>query len=358
MKKTIQDALKERILIIDGAMGTMIQQHKLEEADYRGERFKDWHTDVKGNNDLLSITRPDIIIGIHKQYLEAGADIIETNTFSSTVIAQADYDMQSLAYELNVASAQCAKAAADEYTAKNPDKPRFVAGAIGPLNKTLSLSPDVNNPGYRAVTFDEVAAAYTEQIKGLVDGGVDVLLIETIFDTLNAKAAIYAIKNYFRNHPVNEIANPASAGSENPPSGGRGAELPIMISGTITDASGRTLSGQTLEAFYTSVMHANPLSVGLNCALGAKEMRSHVEELSQIAGCYVSAYPNAGLPNAFGEYDEQPHETAHIIEEWAANGWLNIVGGCCGTTPDHIKHIAEEVSKFKTRELPVLEESM
>ena len=322
-------------------MGTMIQRHKLKEADYRGERFKDWHTDVKGNNDLLSITQPEIIIGIHKEYLEAGADIIETNTFSSTVIAQADYDMQSLAYELNVASAKCARIAADEYTAKNPDKPRYVAGAIGPLNKTLSLSPDVNNPGFRAVTFDEVAAAYTEQIKGLVDGGVDIILIETIFDTLNAKAAIYATKNYFRNSPF-----------------GDGGELPIMISGTITDASGRTLSGQTLEAFYTSVAHANPLSVGLNCALGASEMRSHIEELSQIASCFVSAYPNAGLPNAFGEYDEQPHETAHIIEEWAANGWLNIVGGCCGTTPDHIKHIAEEVSKFKARDLPVMEEAL
>ena len=338
MKKTIEDSLKERILIIDGAMGTMIQRHKLEEADYRGERFKDWHTDVKGNNDLLSITQPDIIIGIHKQYLEAGADIIETNTFSSTVIAQADYDMQSLAYELNVASAKCARIAADEYTTKNPSKQRYVAGAIGPLNKTLSLSPDVNNPGYRAVTFDEVAAAYTEQIKGLVDGGVDVLLIETIFDTLNAKAAIYAAKNFFRKNNL--------------------PELPIMISGTITDASGRTLSGQTLEAFYTSVAHANPLSVGLNCALGAQEMRPHVEELSQISACYTSAYPNAGLPNAFGEYDEQPHETAHIIEEWAANGWLNIVGGCCGTTPDHIKHIADEVSKYEARKLPVLEEAL
>ena len=338
MKKTIQECLKDRILIIDGAMGTMIQRHKLEEADYRGERFTNWHTDVKGNNDLLSITQPDIIIGIHKQYLEAGADIIETNTFSSTVIAQADYDMQQLAYEMNVASAQCARKAADEYTAMNPDKPRFVAGAIGPLNKTLSLSPDVNNPGYRAVTFDEVAAAYTEQIKGLIEGGVDVLLIETIFDTLNAKAAIYAAKKFFRDNKM--------------------AELPIMISGTITDASGRTLSGQTLEAFYISVSHANPLSVGLNCALGAKEMRSHVEELSQIAGCYTSAYPNAGLPNAFGEYDEQPHETAHIIEEWAENGWLNIVGGCCGTTPDHIKHIAEEVKKFKPRALPILEKEL
>jgi 5-methyltetrahydrofolate--homocysteine methyltransferase len=333
--KTLQDCLKDRILIIDGAMGTMIQRHKLEEKDYRGERFKNWHTDVKGNNDLLSITQPQVIEGIHKQYLEAGADIIETNTFSSTSIAQADYDMQSLAYELNVAAAKCARNAADAYTAINPDRPRFVAGAIGPLNKTLSLSPDVNNPGFRAVTFDEVAAAYTEQIKGLVDGGVDIILIETIFDTLNAKAAIYATKNYFRATAI--------------------PELPMMISGTITDASGRTLSGQTLEAFYVSIMHANPLSVGLNCALGASEMRPHIEELSQIAGCYTSAYPNAGLPNAFGEYDEQPHETAHIIEEWAAAGFVNIVGGCCGTTPDHIKHIAEEVSKFKPRVLPVLE---
>ena len=331
----IKDELKKRILIIDGAMGTMIQRHKLSEEDYRGTRFKDWHTDVKGNNDLLSITQPQIIQEIHEQYLAAGADIIETNTFSSTVIAQADYDMQSLAYELNVASAKCARIAADKYTAKDPLKPRFVAGAIGPLNKTLSLSPDVNNPGFRAVTFDEVAAAYTEQIRGLVDGGVDLLLIETIFDTLNAKAAIYAAKNYFRNNNL--------------------PELPIMISGTITDASGRTLSGQTLEAFYVSVMHANPLSIGLNCALGAAEMRPHIEELSVIASCYTSAYPNAGLPNAFGEYDEQPHETAHIIEEWAANGWLNIVGGCCGTTPDHIKHIADEVAKYKARELPVLE---
>ncbi len=331
----IKEILKERILIIDGAMGTMIQRHKLEEADYRGQRFKDWHTDVKGNNDLLSITQPAIIEGIHEQYLEAGADIIETNTFSSTTIAQADYDMQSLAYELNVASATCARHAADKYTALNPAKPRFVAGAIGPLNKTLSLSPDVNNPGFRAVTFDEVAAAYTEQISGLVDGGVDIILVETIFDTLNAKAAIYAIKNYFRK------ANKK--------------ELPIMISGTITDASGRTLSGQTLEAFYISVMHANPLSVGLNCALGAQEMRPHVEELSAIANCFTSAYPNAGLPNAFGEYDEQPHETAHIIEEWAKEGWLNIVGGCCGTTPDHIKHIANAVRNFEARKLPVVE---
>lgn len=331
----IREELNKRILIIDGAMGTMIQRYKLEEADYRGDRFKDWHTDVKGNNDLLSITQPQIIQEIHEQYLTAGADIIETNTFSSTSIAQADYDMQALAYELNVASVKCARAAADKFTAQDPAKPRFVAGAIGPLNKTLSLSPDVNNPGFRAVTFDEVVEAYTEQISGLSDGGADLLLIETIFDTLNAKAAIFAVKNYFR--------------KANKP------ELPIMISGTITDASGRTLSGQTLEAFYVSVMHANPLSVGLNCALGASEMRPHIEELSQIAGCYTSAYPNAGLPNAFGEYDEQPSETAHIIEEWAEKGFLNIVGGCCGTTPDHIKHIADEVAKFAPRELPVVE---
>ena len=331
----IRNELLKRILIIDGAMGTMIQRYKLTEEDYRGERFKDWHTDVKGNNDLLSITQPQIIQEIHEQYLEAGADIIETNTFSGTSIAQADYDMQTLAYELNVASAECARKAADKFTAQDPTRPRFVAGAIGPLNKTLSLSPDVNDPGYRAVTFDEVVSAYTEQVKGLSDGGVDLLLVETIFDTLNAKAAIFAIKNYFR--------------KENK------KELPIMISGTITDASGRTLSGQTLEAFYISVMHANPLSVGLNCALGAAEMRPHIEELSEIASCFTSAYPNAGLPNAFGEYDEQPEQTAHIIEEWAQKGFLNIVGGCCGTTPDHIRHIADEVRKFKPRELPLLE---
>jgi 5-methyltetrahydrofolate--homocysteine methyltransferase len=330
---SIKQQLEKRILVIDGAMGTMIQRHKLEEADYRGDRFKDWPSDVKGNNDLLSITKPDVIIGIHKEYLEAGADIIETNTFSSTVIAQADYNMQELAYELNVASAQCARIAADAYS--TPDRPRFVAGAIGPLNKTLSLSPDVNNPGFRAVTFDEVVAAYYEQIKGLVDGGVDVLLIETIFDTLNAKAAIFAAKQYFRD-------------TKQP-------ELPIMISGTITDASGRTLSGQTLEAFYISVSHANPLSIGLNCALGAQEMRSHIEELSQISSCYVSSYPNAGLPNAMGEYDEAPEQTACFIEDWAKNGWVNIVGGCCGTTPDHIKHIAEHVKNIEPRKLPVLE---
>jgi 5-methyltetrahydrofolate--homocysteine methyltransferase len=338
--KTIQDCLKERILVIDGAMGTMIQRHKLKEEDYRGERFKDWHLDVKGNNDLLNLTKPDIIIGIHKEYLDAGADIIETNTFSSTSIAMADYEMQSLAYELNVAAAKCARQAIRKYQGTNEQgtsgEPKFVAGAIGPLNKTLSLSPDVNNPGFRAVSFDEVVNAYYEQVKGLVDGGVDLLLIETIFDTLNAKAAIYAIKKYFRDE--------------------KKESLPIMISGTITDASGRTLSGQTLEAFYTSVMHAKPLSIGLNCALGAKEMRPHIEELSQIASCYVSAYPNAGLPNAMGEYDEQPQDTAHFLEEWAKEGWVNIVGGCCGTTPDHIRHIAEEVKNIAPRSLPVAEE--
>lgn len=336
--KTIRDCLKERILIIDGAMGTMIQRHKPTEATYRGERFKDWHIDVKNNSDILNLTQPDIITGIHKEYLEAGADIIETNTFASTSIPQADFGLEAFVYEMNIEGAQLARKAADEYTAKNPAKPRFVAGALGPMNKTLSLSPDVNNPGFRSVTFDEVATAYYEQVKGLVEGGVDLLLIETIFDTLNAKAAIYAIKKYFR-----DIKKP---------------ELPIMISGTITDASGRTLSGQTLEAFYVSVMHAKPLSVGLNCALGAVEMRSHIEELSQIASCYVSAYPNAGLPNAMGEYDEQPEQTAHFIEEWAQQGFVNIVGGCCGTTPDHIKHIADQVKNFTPRELPVLETTL
>lgn len=330
--KKITDCLSERILILDGAMGTMIQRHQLSEADFRGERFKDHLHDLKGNNDLLSITRPDIILGIHNEYLEAGSDIIETNTFSSTSIAQADYHLESLAYELNVAGAKLARQAADEFTAKNPSRPRFVAGSIGPTNKTLSLSPDVSNPGYRAVTFDEVANAYYEQVHGLSEGGADLLLIETIFDTLNAKAAIYAIKKYFR-----ESGKPA---------------LPIMISGTITDASGRTLSGQTLEAFYISVMHARPLSVGLNCALGGKQMRPYMEELSHIASCYISCYPNAGLPNAMAEYDETPEDTAGVLQEFARAGFVNIVGGCCGTTPAHIKKIAEEVKAIKPRKLP------
>ncbi len=332
----IRNELKKRILVIDGAMGTMIQQYKLQEEDYRGERFKDWPSDVKGNNDLLSLTKPDIIKTIHKEYLAAGADIIETNTFNAQKISLADYGMQELSYELNVASAKIARQAVDEFFSEYQDANRevaFVAGAIGPLNKTLSLSPDVNNPGYRALTFDEAVEAYYDQVKGLVDGGVDLLLIETIFDTLNAKAAIYAIKKFERN---------------------TGIKKEILISGTITDASGRTLSGQTLEAFYTSIRHAKPLSVGLNCALGAKEMRPHIEELSQLAECYTSAYPNAGLPNAMGEYDEQPEETAHFIEDWAREGFVNIVGGCCGTTPDHIKHIAEQVKGLKPRELPVI----
>ena len=331
----IRKELEKRILVIDGAMGTMIQRHKPTEETYRGERFKDWPMDVKNNSDILNLTQPQIIEGIHKEYLEAGADIIETNTFAGTVIAQEDFKLEEHVHEINVEGAKIARRAADEYTAKDPSKPRFVAGAIGPLNRTLSLSPDVNNPGYRAVNFDQVVKAYCEQVKGLVEGGVDLLLIETIFDTLNAKAAIFAIKKYFR-----EAGKP---------------ELPIMISGTITDASGRTLSGQTLEAFYISVMHARPLSVGLNCALGAKEMRPHIEELSQISNCYVSAYPNAGLPNAMGEYDETPDETGHFLEDWAKEGWVNIVGGCCGTTPDHIKHIADYVRNIAPRKLPMVE---
>src|ERR1700761_9478949 len=334
-KELIEKALKDRILVIDGAMGTMIQRHKLEEKDYRGERFKDWASDLKGNNDLLVLTQPEIIEGIHREYLEAGADIIETNTFNSQRVSMADYHMEDLAFEINVAAASIAKKAARDFTEKNPDKPRFVAGAIGPMSKTLSLSPDVNNPGFRSVTFDEVTAAYYEQVKGLVEGGVDLLLVETIFDTLNAKAAIFAIKKFFRD-------------TKQP-------ELPISISGTITDASGRTLSGQTLEVFYVSVMHAKPLSIGLNCALGAQEMRPHVEELSQMASCYTSAYPNAGLPNSMGLYEEEPEETAHFLEEWARQGFVNIVGGCCGTTPDHIRHIAEQVKKFPPRKLPVME---
>jgi 5-methyltetrahydrofolate--homocysteine methyltransferase len=385
----IRELLNERILIIDGAMGTMIQRYKLSEADYRGERFKDWSSDIKGNNDLLCLTQPQIIKAIHKEYLEAGADIIETNTFNAQRISLADYNMQSLAYEINFEAAKIARTAIEEFTVNYQlsTVDRFVAGAIGPMNKTLSLSPDVNNPGYRALTFDEAVDAYYEQVKGLVEGGVDLLLIETIFDTLNAKAAIFAIKKYFReahlNPPEgrtlqqhngqliqdtnnslkqsrdNENNLPALQSgpmSEGAPSIWEGRDgLPIMISGTITDASGRTLSGQTLEAFYNSVAHARPLSIGLNCALGAKEMRPHIEELSQIATCYVSAYPNAGLPNAMGEYDEHPHETAGFIEDWAKEGFVNIVGGCCGTTPDHIRSIAEHVKNIDARKLPEVE---
>lgn len=353
---TIRDLLNHRILVIDGAMGTMIQRYKLTEADYRGERFKNWSYDVKGNNDLLCLTQPHIIREIHGHYLEAGADIIETNTFNAQRVSLADYHMEDLAYEINFAAAKIAKEAC---ALVGSGEQKFVAGAIGPMNKTLSLSPDVNNPGFRALTFDEAVAAYYEQVKGLVEGGVDLLLIETIFDTLNAKAAIFAIKKYFREAAI-EVGSSKSEVSvqmASPNGGNRKGALPIMISGTITDASGRTLSGQTLEAFYNSVRHAKPLSIGLNCALGAKEMRPHIEELSQIAECYTSAYPNAGLPNAMGEYDEHPEDTGHYIEEWAKEGFVNIVGGCCGTTPDHIRHIAEHVKNIKPRQLPVVEKS-
>ncbi len=330
MSVSLQEAIKNRILILDGAMGTMIQRYKLTEADYRGERFADWHLDVKGNNDLLCITKPEIIEAIHREYLEAGADIIETNTFSSTSIAMADYEMQELAYELNLEAARCARQAIEAFASQNTGKQRFVAGAFGPLNKTLSLSPDVNDPGFRAVTFDECVAAYYEQARGLMDGGVDIFLVETIFDTLNAKAALFAIDKLFEE---------------------RGAKLPIMISGTITDASGRTLSGQTVEAFWISVKHARPFCVGLNCALGAKEMRPHLEALAEIADCYVHAYPNAGLPNEMGEYDQTPHEMCHFIEDFVESNFVNIVGGCCGTTPDHIRHMAEHVVNLKPRQI-------
>jgi 5-methyltetrahydrofolate--homocysteine methyltransferase len=319
-------AAQKRVLIIDGAMGTMVQQFNLTEADFRGNRFSSHPLDLKGNNDLLNITRPDIIESIHRQYLDAGADILETNTFSSTRIAQADYALEDLAYELNYAAASIAKKVCEAYTANQPEKPRFVAGAIGPLNKTLSLSPDVNNPGYRALTFDEACGAYAEQVRGLLDGGAQILLVETIFDTLNCKAALFAIDQVFEE---------------------KGSKLPIMISGTITDASGRTLSGQTVEAFWISVKHARPFSVGLNCALGAAEMRPHLQDLSKIADCFISAYPNAGLPNEFGEYDQSPSEMGGVVEEFALSGIVNIVGGCCGTTPSHIEEIARLVSKIE-----------
>lgn len=330
---TIQSILEKRIMILDGAMGTMIQRYQLKEADYRGERFKDFPQDLKGNNDLLSLTQPTVIRDIHEAYLEAGADIIETNTFNAQKISLADYKMESLAYEINLESAKIAKQAAQKFSLLTPDKPRFVAGALGPTNRTASLSPDVNDPGFRAVTFDQLVEAYTEQVKGLIDGGVDIILVETIFDTLNAKAALFAIYEYF--DKINR-------------------ELPIMISGTITDQSGRTLSGQTPEAFWNSVSHAEPLSVGLNCALGAELMRPYLEELSNVATCYLSSYPNAGLPNQFGEYDETPKHMAGVMREFAESGFLNIVGGCCGTTPDHIKEIAEAVKNIAPRNVPQL----
>jgi 5-methyltetrahydrofolate--homocysteine methyltransferase len=326
----IKEILDKRIMVIDGAMGTMIQRYKLEEADYRGQRFASHPHPLKGNNDLLSITRPDIIKEIHRQYLNAGADIVETNTFSSTSVAQADYHLESLVYELNFQSAKIAKEVTEEVSKATPDKPRFVAGAIGPMNKTLSLSPDVNNPGYRAVTFDELRIAYKEQVKGLLDGGVDLLLVETIFDTLNAKAALFAIQEYFEE---------------------AGVEVPIMVSGTITDASGRTLSGQTTEAFLISLSHVPMLSIGLNCALGASQLRPYLQVLSEKAPFYISAYPNAGLPNAFGHYDQTPEEMAAQVEEYLKEGLVNIVGGCCGTTPEHIRKIAELAAKYQPHQI-------
>src|SRR5688572_25374046 len=327
-------ALEQRILVLDGAMGTMIQRYNLSEDQYRGERFRAFARDLRGNNDLLSITRPDVIREIHAEYLEAGADILETNTFNSTSISQADYGLEDVVAELNLAGARLAREAADAQSARTPARPRWVAGVLGPMNRTLSLSPDVNDPGFRAVSFDQVREAYKVATRALVEGGVDLVLVETIFDTLNAKAALFAIDEVFEE---------------------TGTRLPIMISGTITDASGRTLSGQTAEAFWNSVRHARPLSVGFNCALGAKQLRPHVEELARIADVYVSAHPNAGLPNAMAEYDELPVETAGYIREWAESGWLNITGGCCGTTPEHIKAIADVVSAFKPRELPRIE---
>ena len=329
--QALPDILKHRIAILDGAMGTMIQRFKLDEAQYRGDRFKDFHQDVKGNNELLSLTRPDVIRDIHERYLAAGADLIETNTFGATTIAQADYDMADLAYEMNLASARIARAACDKYS--TPDKPRFVAGAVGPTPKTASISPDVNDAGARNVNFEELRAAYYDQVKALVEGGSDVLLVETIFDTLNAKAALFAIEEFFEDS---------------------GERLPLIISGTVTDASGRILSGQTVTAFWHSVRHSQPLAIGLNCALGATLMRPYIQELNKVAGdTFISCYPNAGLPNPMSDtgFDETPDVTSRLLHEFAAEGLVNIVGGCCGTTPDHIAAIAQAVSDQKSRAL-------
>ncbi|SDM01788.1 homocysteine S-methyltransferase family protein [Kriegella aquimaris] len=330
--KNIKEILQERILVLDGAMGTMLQRYKFTEADFRGERFKDWKSPLQGNNDLLSLTQPEAIADVHRKYFEAGADIVETNTFSSTTIAMADYHMEELVYELNFESARIAKMVADEFTAKEPDKPRFVAGSIGPTNKTASMSPDVNDPGFRAISFDELRIAYKQQIEALLDGGADILLVETVFDTLNAKAALFAIEE------VKEERN---------------IDVPIMVSGTITDASGRTLSGQTAEAFLISISHIPILSVGFNCALGANQLVPHLEVLSNKTDYAVSAHPNAGLPNAFGEYDETPEQMAGQIKEYMEKGLVNIVGGCCGTTPEHITAIAELVKDYDPRSLVV-----
>ncbi len=332
-----QDAFRRlfasKIVVLDGAMGSMIQTYKLEEPDFRGTRFKSHSHNLQGNNDLLSLTRPDVIEKIHSDYFAAGADMVETNTFSSTSIAQADYHLEPIVRELNLAAVACARSAAQKAEAASPGRRCFVAGAIGPLNRTLSMSPDVNRPDYRAVTWDQVVTAYTEQIEALLDGGVDALLVETIFDTLNSKAALFAIEQVFDAR-------------------GDDARVPVMISVTITDASGRTLSGQTIGAFYTSIAHAQPFSVGINCALGGAAMRPYVEELSRIAGCYTTCYPNAGLPNAFGGYDETPADMAKVLDDFAARGWLNMVGGCCGSTPAHIAAIAEAVKGRAPRMLP------
>lgn len=335
--ESLLQAIQRRILILDGAMGTMIQRYQLSEEDFRTPELKDHPKALKGNNDLLSLSRPDIIRAIHLEYLEAGADIIETNTFSGTSIAQEDYALPHLAYDINFFSAKIAREVADQITAQNPAKPRFVAGAMGPTNRTASISPDVNDPGYRAITFDQLAKAYADQVKGLLDGGSDILLIETIFDTLNAKAALYAVQEVFeeRNIPLD------------PKEGG----IPIMISGTITDASGRTLSGQTTEAFLISVSHVPLLSVGLNCALGAKELRPYLKVLSQKSPFYVSAYPNAGLPNEFGAYDQGANEMADQVRDFLKEGMLNILGGCCGTTPDHIRALAKLAEEFQPRKI-------
>jgi len=326
----IQQALQQRILVLDGAMGTMLQQYKFTEADFRGERFKDYPTPLQGNNDLLSITQPEAIKTIHAKYFEAGADIVETNTFSGTTIAMADYQMENLVYELNYESAKIAREVADEFTKREPNKPRFVAGSIGPTNKTASMSPDVNDPGFRAVTFDDLRIAYKQQVEALIDGGVDVLLVETVFDTLNAKAALFAIEE------IKEERN---------------LDIPVMLSGTITDASGRTLSGQTAEAFLISVSHIPLLSVGFNCALGAHLLQPHLEAIANKTDFAISAHPNAGLPNAFGEYDETPEEMGAQIEEYLKKDLINIIGGCCGTSPDHIKVIARIAAKYKPRKI-------
>ncbi len=331
----LKEILKKRILVLDGAMGTMIQRHKLEEEDFRADRFKDHQSPLKGNNDLLSITQPEIIKDIHREYYAAGADIAETNTFSGTSIAQEDYGLEDIVYELNYESAKIAREVADEFTAREPNKPRFVAGSMGPTNRTASLSPDVNDPGFRAVTFDELRDAYTEQAKGLIDGGADILMVETVFDTLNAKAALFGLSELLEE---------------------RNLDISIMVSGTITDASGRTLSGQTAEAFLISVSHVDLLSVGFNCALGAKQLRPYLQVLSKKSNFLVSAHPNAGLPNAFGEYDETPEQMAEQIKDFLDEGLINIIGGCCGTTPPHISAIANLAAKYQPRQVeePVL----